>query len=243
MGNGPGSIGRARSDARYERNVAFNEMNNAQQRYNNTVRDETKKDNKNIADNRQDVRNIEQRKAEEQLKRTMAETKDIMIDTRNKLNSGFSSYLSEKNKFLSGQIDPLKNTFKVIFSKTTTELNDLILDISNQNTALELQIKENKANENHSKLVKSNFLNVEIDKLMYQNKILWYVFYVLLLILGFVMYFYSNLSMVFQIIVFHILLVYPFLIYYTELLVYILYSYSYSFFTSTKFQQLYLGEY
>lgn len=243
MGNRPGSIERARNDARKQRDAARNEMNAAQQRYNTTVRDETNKDKTNIANAREDVRNVERIKAEEQLKRTMDEVKNLMINTRNQLNTGFSSHLSEKNVFLNGQIDPIKNTFKVIFSKTTNELNDLILDASSQNITLKTQIEYNKANENHSKLVKSNFLKVEIDKLMYQNNILWYVYYVLLSILGFVMYFYSKLNIVFQKIIFFILLIFPYFIYYIELLFYILYSYSYSFFTSSIFQQTYLGEY
>lgn len=243
MGNRPGSIERARNDARKQRDAAKNEMNAAQQRYNTTVRDETNKDNTNIANAREDVRNVERIKAEEQLKITMEEVKNLMINTRKQLNTGFSSYLSDKNKFLNNQNDSLKDTFKVIFSKTTNELNDLILHASSQNNVLISQIEYNKAIENHSKLVKSNFLKVEIDKLMYQNNILWYVYYILLLILGFVMYFYSKLNITFQKIIFLIFFIFPYFIYYIELLFYILYSYSYSFFTSSIFQQTYLGEY
>jgi hypothetical protein len=116
-------------------------------------------------------------------------------------------------------------------------------NVTNQNSQLETQIEENRAVENHSKTIKSNFLKIEFDKLKYQNTILWYAFYVLLLILGIVMFFFTKFSFAFQIIVFNLLLFYPFLIYYTELLLYIVYSYLRAFFDSTKFESVYLGNY
>lgn len=257
MGNGPGSIGRARDNARYERNVAIirrdeaineknqaiNRMNDTQSYFSNFVNQETNKDNTNIYNNRQDVINIEKRKAEAKLVEVRNQTKDKIVDTTNKLNSGFSDHLNRKNIFLQGENDSLKSTFKKLLSKTNDELDNLMKDVTNQNIQLEAQIEENKSVENHSKIIKSNFLKIEFDKLKYQNTILWYGFYVLLLVLGVVMYFYTELSIAFQTIVFHILLVYPFLIYYTELLLYIIYSYSRAFFDSTKFESVYLGEY
>lgn len=257
MGNGPGSIGRARDNARYERNVAFNQMNaaineknaainnrnQAQKNYQISVYNETQKDKTNIYNNRQDVINTEKKKAEAKLVEVRNQTKNMVVDTINKLNNGFNDHLNKKNIFLQGENDSLKTTFQKLLGKTNDELDNLMRDVASQNNQLEAQIEENKAVENHSKIIKSNILKKEFDKLKYQNRILWYVFYVLLLVLGFVMYFYTDLSIAFQTIVFHVLLVYPFLIYYTELLLYIVYSYSRAFFESTKFETVYLGEY
>jgi hypothetical protein len=243
MGNGPGSIGRARDNARYERNIAFNEMNEARNRYNTTVSSETNNDIMNIRYNREDVINIEKRKAEAKLIEVRNQTKSKIVDTINKLNTGFNDHLQKKNIFLEEQNNSLKSTFQKLLGKTNDELDNLMKHVTNQNSQLEEQIEENKAVENHSKTIKSNFLKIEFDKLKYQNTILWYAFYVLLLILGIVMFFFTDLSFAFQTIVFHVLLIYPFLIYYTELLLYIVYSYSRAFFDSTKFESVYLGNY
>jgi len=243
MGNRPGTIERARNDARKQRDAAKNERNVAQQNYNKTVQTETTKDNNNIAQNRNKTKIDAELKAAEQWERTKLEVKNLMIDTRDKLSTGFSTHFQRKNNKFDEQVESLKNTFIVVFSKTKDEMDNLMLDVSNQNFQMELQINENKANEDRSKLVKSNFLKKETYNLLYQNKILWYVFYLLLLVLCFVMFFYSPWSRTHQFILFYILLIYPFVIYYIEFVLYILYSYSYSFFTSTKFQQVYLGKY
>ena len=151
--------------------------------------------------------------------------------------------LFKKNIFLEEQNNSLKSTFQKLLGKTNDELDNLMKNVTNQNSQLETQIEENRAVENHSKTIKSNFLKIEFDKLKYQNTILWYAFYVLLLILGIVMFFFTKFSFAFQIIVFNLLLFYPFLIYYTELLLYIVYSYLRAFFDSTKFESVYLGNY
>jgi Ca2+-dependent lipid-binding protein len=182
-------------------------------------------------------------KAEAKLIEVRNLAKNKMVDTINKLNTGFNDHLKRKNIFLEEQNSSLKSTFQKLLGKTNDELDNLMKNVTEQNKQLEAQIEENKAVENHSKTIKSNFLKIEFDKLKYQNTILWYAFYVVLLILAFVMFFFTKFSFAFQIIVFILLLFYPFLIYYTELLLYILYSYSLAFFNSTKFESVYLGKY
>lgn len=237
------SVERSRDDARKQRDAALNEMNAARVRYNTTVINETNKDNTNIYNNRQDVITTEKRKAEAKLIEVRNQVKNNMISNINKLNTGFNDHLQKKNIFLEQQNNTLKSTFQKLLGKTNDELDNLMKNVTNQNTQLETQIEENRAVENHSKTIKSNFLKIEFDKLKYQNQMLWYVFYVLLLILAIVMFFLTKFSFAFQIVVFNVLLFYPFLIYYTELLFYIVYSYSRAFFDSTKFESVYLGEY
>jgi hypothetical protein len=237
------SVERSRDEARKQRDVALNEMNATRNTYNTTVNNETNRDNTNIYNNRQDVINTEKMKAEAKLIEVRNLAKNKMVDTINKLNTGFNDHLKRKNIFLEEQNSSLKSTFQKLLGKTNDELDNLMKNVTEQNKQLEAQIEENRAVENHSKTIKSNFLKIEFDKLKYQNTILWYAFYVVLLILAFVMFFFTKFSFAFQIIVFILLLFYPFLIYYTELLLYILYSYSLAFFNSTKFESVYLGKY
>ena len=157
------------------------------------------------------------------------------------INTIYNKHNSDKNKFFNNNNKPIENTFGMLIDKTKEQIDNLIIDVSNQNIYIASQIQENKANENHSKKVKSEFQKKKIEKLTNQNKIIWYVFYVLVLILGLVMWYYDTVNMISQIIIFHVLLVYPFLIYYFELLLYIIYSYSRSFFESTPFNKVYLG--
>ena len=240
---GRSSVQRSRDEARKQRDAALYERNAARVRYNTTVINETNKDNTNIYNNRQDVITTEKRKAEAKLIEVRNQVKNNMISNINKLNTGFNDHLQKKNIFLEQQNNTLKSTFQKLLGKTNDELDNLMKNVTNQNTQLETQIEENRAVENHSKTIKSNFLKIEFDKLKYQNQMLWYVFYVLLLILAIVMFFLTKFSFAFQIVVFNVLLFYPFLIYYTELLFYIVYSYSRAFFDSTKFESVYLGEY
>jgi hypothetical protein len=200
-------------------------MNAARNRYNTRVNNETNDDNTNIYNNRQYVINDAKMKADAKLLEVKNQVKNNMISNINKLNRGFNTHLNRKNIFLQEQNNSLNSKFQKLLGKTNDELDNLIKNVTEQNKQLEAQIEENKALENHSKTIKSNFLKIEFDKLKYQNTILWYAFYVVLLILGIVMFFFRKFSFAFQIIVFSLLLFYPFLIYYTELLLYIVYSY------------------
>lgn len=232
-----------RNDARDQRNVAYNQMTDAKNKYDTTVNNETRKDNQIISDNRAEVRIAGEQNVQNILRQSIIDSTQHAKTTMERLNNGFTSYLSEKNKFLNNQNDTLKITFRNLLNKTNDEIDNLIKNVTNQNRQLELQIKDNDSKENRSKQVKSKFLKIETEKLKRQNQILWYGFYVLLLILTFLMFFFNTFSIFVQTIIFHVLLVYPFLIYYSELLFYIIYSYSKSFFESSKFQHVYLGEY
>jgi len=154
-----------------------------------------------------------------------------------------NNYLVIKNAFFNAQNQTVLNTFGALINKTEVEIIELTNNVSKQNEQLRRQIEKNKANFNESEYVKSEYQKLEIEKLVYQNKILWYVFYVIVLILGVVMFYFNTLSILAQTIIFHVLLVYPFVIYYFELICYIIYKYLKSFFESTPFSNVYLGSY
>lgn len=187
--------------------------------------------------------------AEEKYKR---DERDKMIEVDNNttikntanissLNSFYNYYTSNKNDYFNKKNTSIKGTFGILINKTKEQIDNLISDVTNQNQYIASQIQENKANENHSKKVKSEFQKKEIEILKKQNEIIWYVFYLLVLILGGVMWYYDTVNMFLQFVIFHVLLVYPFLIYYLELFLYVIYSYSRAFFESTPFNQVYLG--
>lgn len=160
-----------------------------------------------------------------------------------KSNKSYNDYLIPKNQYFNDQNNLIQPTFNVLANKTKDQIDNLINEVTSQNQLLTSQIKENRANENHSKKVKSEFQKKEVEKLTTQNQIIWYIFYVLVLVLGLIMWYFNSVNMVLQIIIFHVLLVYPFLIYYFELFLYIIFAYSKSFFESTPYNKVYLGYY
>jgi hypothetical protein len=171
------------------------------------------------------------------------ERENAMNETTGSINKTINDYLEIKNLFFENQNRSINTVFDALINKTKVEIIDLSNNVSKQNDQLRKQIVENKQNANESLYVKSEYQKLEIEKLVYQNKILWYVFYVLVLVLGVVMFFFNTLSVVAQTIIFHILIVFPFVIYYFELICYIIYTYSKSYFESTPFSNVYLSNY
>jgi len=166
-----------------------------------------------------------------------------VLDTTAALSKDFNTYLDKKNQYFGAQQNSIGGSFDALMNKTKAEMSDLIKQVKTENNQLRTQITDNNANKNESKYVKSEYQKIELEKLYEQNKILWYVFYVLVLILGVVMFYFNTLTILAQTIIFHILLVYPFVIYYFELICYIIYEYLKSFFESTPFSNVYLGSY
>jgi len=154
-----------------------------------------------------------------------------------------NNYLVIKNAFFNAQNQTVLNTFGALVNKTNAEIIELTNNVSNQNEQLREQIEKNKSNFNESEYVKSEYQKLEIEKLVYQNNILWYVFYVIVLILGVVMFYFNTLSILAETTIFLVFLVYPFVIYYFELICYIIYKYLKSFFESTPFSNVYLSNY
>lgn len=157
--------------------------------------------------------------------------------------SKFQGHFDAKNQYFNNQNEPIQNLLKLLLTKQTTDISGLIQQVDMENKILKNQIKENILNENHSKKVKSEFQKKEIERLTSQNVIIWYAFYVLVLVLAVVMWYFNSVNMVLQIIIFIILIVYPFFIYYFELFLYIIFSYLKSFFESTPYNKVYLGYY
>lgn len=172
-----------------------------------------------------------------------AATATATLAAEKKLSGNFNSHIGIKNTYIDAQNGAVQGIFNALIGKTNAEIDALLKDVSSQNQILINQTEENKANTNDFKFVKSEYQNVEIEKLYHQNEYLWYIFYALILVLGIVMWYFNTLHIVSQVIIFHILLIYPFVMYYFELILYVIYLYLKSFFESTPFKNVYLGNY
>lgn len=154
-----------------------------------------------------------------------------------------NDYLDKKNQYINSENEKVQNIFNDLSNKTIGQIDGLKAQVDSQNDAIQKQISKNKRNSNDSKHVKSQYQQIEIDKLKYQNFILYLIFYLLVLVLGVVMLYSTSFSIVFQVIVLLVMLAYPFIIYYIELFVYYVYKYLSALFSSTKFSNIYIGDY
>jgi len=153
----------------------------------------------------------------------------------------FNDFLVKKIAYANNQISQVQNIFITLASGLSGEIIDLTNNVKNENNDIDSQIKKNKSLTNESGTVKFQYGKKELDILQYQNTILFSLFYVLVLAYGGIMFYFDNLSFIMQVIVFHLLLIYPFIIYYLELLLFIIYKYSYSYFFSIPYEKVYVG--
>jgi hypothetical protein len=166
------------------------------------------------------------------------------IDDIASINRMMNDYLVKKNQYINNENAQVQDVVNILSSKTIIELDDLKKQVDLQNTAIEKQIAKDHGSTSHdTKYVKSEYQQIEIDKLKYQNYILYAVFYSLVSILGILILYSNPFGFVFQIFVILILFSYPFWIYYLEFFIYYIYQYAKSFFNSTKFSNIYLGDY
>ena len=163
--------------------------------------------------------------------------------TNNDMNAMINDYLDKKNQYINDENQKVQTIFNDLSNKSLAEIDDLKKQVDSQNDAIEKQLSLNSSESNDSNYMKSEYQQIEIDKLKHQNFIMYFVFYILVLILGVVMFYMNTTSIVFQTVVFHVLLVYPFIIYYSEFLIYYVYQYLNAFFSSSRFSNIYVGDY
>jgi hypothetical protein len=122
-------------------------------------------------------------------------------------------------------------------------VNDLTNDIKTENVLIENKITQNESKINKSSTSKFHHQIDILKEIKHQNYILFIIFYVLVCILGVVMFYYESFNMLLQIIIFHVLLVFPFIIYYLELLIYSAFKYTYAYTYGIPYEKVYFGEY
>lgn len=166
-----------------------------------------------------------------------------LADTQSNLNTDFNSYLKKKNTYLDVKNSIVLSTFDVFLKKTQAEINDLITDVTNENVQIQKQLQHNITYGNKSKYVKSDYQQIEVDKLMSQNKIFWYIFYGLVFILGITIYFYYQFKNVFLLVILFLLLLYPLFMYPLELILYYIYIFLKRLLDTTPFSNIYLGDF
>ena len=153
----------------------------------------------------------------------------------------FNNFIKKKADYANNQISQVQAIFRNLGNTTNDEIVDLQKDISIENDKIDTQIITNNALLNESGVVKFHYGKKELDILKYQNTILFGIFYILVIVLGVIMFYYNNINLILQTIVFHVLLVYPFIIYYLELSLFIIYKYTYSYLFSIPYEKVYVG--
>lgn len=159
------------------------------------------------------------------------------------MNKEFNTYIDKKDKYLESVNPAVLTTFDIFFNKTQAQINDLVNGVTNENAQLKKQVEYNIANGNKTKYVKSDYQQIEINKITGQNKIIWYIFYLLVITLGIVIYYYFHLTNRFLLIVFVILLFYPLFIYPLELLLYQIYLFLKKVVDTSFLSNVYAGDY
>ena len=159
------------------------------------------------------------------------------------MQKSMNEYLNTKNKYFTNQNTQVGNIFDKLTNKTTIQINDLKKQVDAQNQQIEKQIFTNKKDSNDTEYVKSEYQNIELNKIKYQNKMLLYFYYFLVIVLGVIIAIYSNLPLPAKFGVFLVLLAYPFFIYYIEIAIYIFFKYIYSLFSKSKYNNVYIDNY
>lgn len=169
------------------------------------------------------------------------------IDYKNKMASmisGINNYITNvKNTYISTQNDQVNLTFDKLSKLSVTDISNLVQQVKIQNDTISHQLYYNNQNSHETKYIKSEYQKIEIDKLQNQNKYLYFIFYIALSLLGLVMFYNNNLNKVLQLIILILLLLWPILIYYFELFLFIIYNYLVSFFSSTPLSNVYISNY
>lgn len=159
----------------------------------------------------------------------------------NEIVSQFNNYINRKNTYQSNINTNINLSLDKLSRLSINQITDITRQIDIQNEQIEFQLQSNNSEQTNE--VKSQYQNIEIDKLQQQNLYLYSFFYILVFILKIVMFFYSNLSIFIKIIIFGLLISFPFIIYYLELFLFMIYKYSVNFFSSTPFSSVYVTKY
>lgn len=159
------------------------------------------------------------------------------------MNREFNNYTEKKDKYLDSVNQTVLTTFDIFLNKTQAQINDLINGVTNENAQLKKQVEYNIVNGNKTKYVKSDYQQIEIEKITSQNKIFWHIFYGLVITLGIITFYYFHFKNRFLLIVFVILLFYPFFIYPLELLLYQIYLFLKKVLDTSFLSNVYAGDY
>ena len=146
------------------------------------------------------------------------------------------------NEIISNEVrEKINLTLDELSKLSINDLSNIIKQINIQNEQIQNQLQQNDSNKSNH--VKSQYQNIEIDKLEEQNKYLYLFFYILVFILAFMLIYKKPFSYITQSIIIVFFLIFPFFIYYIELLLYIMYKYSVNFLSSTPFSNVYITNY
>jgi len=181
--------------------------------------------------------------AEDRAKGISAKQNEEINKTLASIGSEFNSFLPKKIDYGNNQSSQVNPIFNKLSTNILFDVSNLLQDIDNENVLIQNQITLNNSLINESGFVEWQYKKPEVEKLTYQNYVLYFIFYVLLIILASIMFYMNNTSFIFQTVVFHVLLVYPFVIYYLELLLFIIYKYLYSYLFGVPYDSVYIGYY
>lgn len=159
------------------------------------------------------------------------------------IQQSMNEYLKTKNAYFTGQNTQVENIFDKLSSRTSTKINDLKKQVDAQNQQLEKQIFVNKSQSNDTEYVKSQYQHIELTKIKNQNRILFYVYYLFVVVLGIILAIYSALPVPAKIGIIAVLLAYPFFIYYIQIGIYIFFKYIYSLISTSKYNNVYIDNY
>jgi hypothetical protein len=155
----------------------------------------------------------------------------------------FTKFLNEKINYANDQFGQVSKIVKNLLNLDVSNTNNLVTNINGENTLIDKKLEQNASRINRSSIVKWKYQEEDLNQLQYQNYILFIVFYVLVCALGVIMYFYSDSNMAVQVIVFHVLLVWPFVIYYSELIIYTIFKYIYAYSYGIPYDKVYFGDF
>lgn len=161
----------------------------------------------------------------------------------NEVIAQLTSYIGEKNDYQSDLNTKINLSLDKLATLSINDLSNIIQQINIQNEQIEFQLQENEKDSNKSNVIKSQYQGIEIDKIQGQNKILFIIFYILVFILAGIFIYKKEYSFRIQIIIIILFIVFPFVIYYLELLLFIIYKYSVNFVSSTPFSNVYITNY
>ena len=159
----------------------------------------------------------------------------------NNIIAVFNSYINQKNSYQNGINANINMTLDKLSTLSINDISNIVQQVNVQNKQIEYQLQKN--NTNHSNHVKSQYQTIEIDKLKEQNKYLYLFFYILVFLLAGIMFFNKSFNINIQIMIIIFFVIFPFFIYYLELLLFIIYKYSVNYLSSTPFSNVYITNY
>lgn len=163
--------------------------------------------------------------------------------TESIIHQNYMDYLKKKNTYFDSRNSSVISIINTFLKNSQAEKNDLIEQVTNENVQIQKQLQHNITYGNKSKYVKSDYQQIELDKISTQNKPIYYFFYSLVFILGIIVYYYYQFKNIPLLIIIVVLLFFPFLIYHLEMILYFIYTFLKKVLDTTPFSNVYLGDY